>query len=370
MTIATTTSTIPRNLKDRVASYPEVTYVETAFRGKMESNDVKLSFKPPFQCKPLPIDTHCHEYLAIDLMAGELKNYKEMYLNQVSLKQARYDAKVARKKPAKEPSSYYFYNFGLITTVWASLVKWIAIIIAGLGLVSLIFTMLVLIAMDGFSSVSTPKELIEIARAFLLFVALPYSIFLLFKFLLDRDILIRFNKIPGIRLILRRDTGMVQFKKKGRFIDVPFSEVMGMTRHHTDNSGIRRITLHLNHKHSKLNRNLDSGLQALGSALHENERWWYYLRWEFIQHYMDVTRPLPDIPELEPYRHLDPTTREWDKEHNRPKDYWLNMDDETYEKMVKASKEKAKSYPYDDAYLADDIGWTPAGHGKFWYQLG
>lgn len=47
-----------------------------------------------------------------------------------------------------------------------------------------------------------------------------------------------------------------------------------------------------------------------------------YLRWQFIQRFMDVTQPLPDIPALGPYRHLDPVTAEHDKKTGRAERYW------------------------------------------------
>ena len=367
MTVTATTATLPRNLKERVASYPEVVYARTAFRGEMESDDIQPSYKTPLLCQPLPNDTRCHEYLAMDYTASELRHHKKDCLTESSPGQSIYTNKVERVTPVKQPAAYYFFNFGAPISVVSHFVQFFA------GFLSLICPILALITMILVSSRdNTPwlQELIEGSMELLPYVVLPIFIYYSLKWVNKNDLLTRFNQTPSIRVAFRRDTGMVQFKKKGRFIDVPFQEAMGMTRHHTDNSGVRRITLHLNHKHSKLNRNLDSGLQALGSALTDHEYWWYYLRWEFIQHYMDVTRPLPDIPELEPYRHLDPTTREWDKKHNRPKDYWLNMDEETYEKMVKAAKEKAKTYPYDESDLAEHIGWTPAGDGQAWYQLG
>ncbi|WP_165856460.1 hypothetical protein [Marinobacter sp. JSM 1782161] len=55
-----------------------------------------------------------------------------------------------------------------------------------------------------------------------------------------------------------------------------------------------------------------------------------YAMWDFIQNYMDVSRPLPDIPVLEPYRHKDPVTAEHDRQTNRPERYWRDMDDETF----------------------------------------
>jgi hypothetical protein len=48
--------------------------------------------------------------------------------------------------------------------------------------------------------------------------------------------------------------------------------------------------------------------------------------WEFFQQYMDINLPLPNTPGLEPYRHLDPTTAEYDRQHNRPPHYWRDFD--------------------------------------------
>lgn len=50
--------------------------------------------------------------------------------------------------------------------------------------------------------------------------------------------------------------------------------------------------------------------------------------WDFLQNYMDISQPLPDIPGLEEYRHLDPVTAEHDQRTGRPVDYWLNVIDE------------------------------------------
>lgn len=358
---------LPRTLKERAATYSEVVYTETAFRGVMEGDEVRPTHKGPRGCKALPNSSCCHEYLAIDFMASNLKDYKDLYFNPVSLSQARYGAKVERKYAVKEPAAYNFYTAGLVLTVWVKLLIAMATIFSLLGALTMFF----LIMVSFFTSdLSILGELTALLPSFFVFLILPLSVYFLLKFFDDRDLLVRFNKVPGIRLALRRDTGMVQFKKRGRWIDVPFPEVMGMTRHHCDSHGVRRMTFHLNHKHSKLNRNLDSGLYALGTAMTKGERWFYHLRWEFYRHYMDTTRPLPDIPEFEPYRHLDPATREWDEEHGRPKNYWLNMDQETYKAMVDAAVKKAETYPYDDQEAAEEIGWTPAGDGKAWYQLG
>ncbi len=47
-----------------------------------------------------------------------------------------------------------------------------------------------------------------------------------------------------------------------------------------------------------------------------------YVMWHFIQMYMDISRPLPDIPALELYREQDPCTRRYDQRHHRDPEYW------------------------------------------------
>ncbi|TMN72493.1 hypothetical protein CWB85_06710 [Pseudoalteromonas sp. S1727] len=49
------------------------------------------------------------------------------------------------------------------------------------------------------------------------------------------------------------------------------------------------------------------------------------LFWERLVRFMDNTKPLPDIPEYEGYRYLDPITAEFDKQNNRPEVYWRDM---------------------------------------------
>ncbi|WP_199610763.1 hypothetical protein [Flocculibacter collagenilyticus] len=47
--------------------------------------------------------------------------------------------------------------------------------------------------------------------------------------------------------------------------------------------------------------------------------------WERIVRFMEKDKPLPDIPEFEKYRHLCPVTVEFDKQNNRPANYWAEM---------------------------------------------
>lgn len=54
---------------------------------------------------------------------------------------------------------------------------------------------------------------------------------------------------------------------------------------------------------------------------------------DFIQNYMDISKPLPDIPILEPYRHLDPVTAAHDQQTGRDPHYYLTMDNATWRKV-------------------------------------
>ncbi|MDY7561570.1 hypothetical protein QN366_10655 [Pseudomonas sp. CCC3.2] len=56
--------------------------------------------------------------------------------------------------------------------------------------------------------------------------------------------------------------------------------------------------------------------------------------WDFLQNYMDTSRPLPDLPRYEQYRHLDPTTAEYDRKIGRNPRFWIDMDDATFEQEL------------------------------------
>ncbi|MGN2411359.1 hypothetical protein [Pseudomonas syringae] len=58
--------------------------------------------------------------------------------------------------------------------------------------------------------------------------------------------------------------------------------------------------------------------------------------WDFLQNYMDVSGPIPDIPLFEPYRHLDPVTASYDQQNGRNPRYWIDMDNGTFKAEVGA----------------------------------
>ncbi|MFN9527254.1 MAG: hypothetical protein ACK561_22570 [Pseudomonadaceae bacterium] len=62
--------------------------------------------------------------------------------------------------------------------------------------------------------------------------------------------------------------------------------------------------------------------------------------WDYLQNYMDISNPMPDTPELEAFRHLDPTTAEHDRQTGRAPRYWRDMDDETFKAKEREMNER------------------------------
>ncbi|MDO6823694.1 hypothetical protein [Marinobacter sp. 1_MG-2023] len=52
--------------------------------------------------------------------------------------------------------------------------------------------------------------------------------------------------------------------------------------------------------------------------------------WDMLQRYMDVSQPLPDVPRLEPFRHLDPVTVEHDQRTGRNPRFWRDLNLEAW----------------------------------------
>ena len=138
---------------------------------------------------------------------------------------------------------------------------------------------------------------------------------------------------------LNRQAGMVtvfdydnngEYKKNGTIgeLTAPFHEFDAYVISSPDRQGLPMNVLKLSHRY----RDIRLGF---GPILHQsddaNE---HFVLWDYIQNYMDVSRPLPDIPYLEQYRHLDPTTAEHDRRTGRDPRYWVDMDDETFKAKV------------------------------------
>lgn len=74
-----------------------------------------------------------------------------------------------------------------------------------------------------------------------------------------------------------------------------------------------------------------------------------YFEWEYMLRFVDNSLPLPDVPELERYRHLDDVTVKFDKEKNRPKYYWRLMHKEQQDKIEENIEEDLNNFSFDNA---------------------
>jgi hypothetical protein len=135
-------------------------------------------------------------------------------------------------------------------------------------------------------------------------------------------------------IILNRRTGMVLFERKRK--EVPFAEIDGYYWAAQNPVGWK-YQLQMGHRYLPL---------GFGDFIEDVERSWVQARWEFYQQYMDIKMPLPDVPAFEPFRHLDPTTAAYDKEHNRPPHYWRDMTEEQVRKEINLGAKIVENFPW------------------------
>ena len=139
-----------------------------------------------------------------------------------------------------------------------------------------------------------------------------------------------------------RQTGMVSFaqgKKKPPF-EALFIEFDGYLERIIQRGGVfyRLIFVHRYTGKSFHNTSFSSFL----SHTHD-----VHAEWDMLQRYMDVSQPLPDIPRLEPFRHLDPTTAEHDRQTGRDPRYWRDLDLDAWKVAEGAARRKAQTdYPW------------------------
>ncbi|NWN92384.1 DUF1761 domain-containing protein [Marinobacter adhaerens] len=149
-----------------------------------------------------------------------------------------------------------------------------------------------------------------------------------------------------------RPSGMVKFRTwREETFEAPFIEFDPYISYHVQPKGPVSYKLQLRHRYS--------GWQTAVAEVHSTQKVELYAHWDELQRYMDVSQPLPDIPALEPYRHLDPTTAEYDAagKRGRPADYWATLDLEWWEKEgYPAHMEKIRNFPWSS--LEDQMRYS------------
>lgn len=134
---------------------------------------------------------------------------------------------------------------------------------------------------------------------------------------------------------LNRRTGLVtvfdydnngEYKKNGSIgeITAPFYEFDAYISTSPDRQGLPMNFLYLAHRYRDITLNFSSLVAPdrtpeLPCAL-----------WDFLQNYMDTSRPLQELPCFEKCRALDPVTAAHDQQRGRNPRYWIDMDDAAF----------------------------------------
>jgi hypothetical protein len=138
---------------------------------------------------------------------------------------------------------------------------------------------------------------------------------------------------------LNRRTGLVtvfdyknngEYKKNGTIgeLTAPFYEFDAYIVSVPERQGSMNHVLFLAHRY----RNIVIDFSPLVNL---DNRWQIPCAlWDFLQNYMDTSGPLPELPRYEEFRHLDPTTTDYDRQTLRPPRLWIDMDDATYKQQL------------------------------------
>ncbi|MCX4029289.1 hypothetical protein [Spartinivicinus marinus] len=135
-----------------------------------------------------------------------------------------------------------------------------------------------------------------------------------------------------------RKTGMVRKHITGKeYFEAPFTEFDATLINMPDINGLPRYQLTLVHRYQPISFNVPIGLEGVLDGRFR------LADWDTLQRFMDISQPLPDIPQLEPFRALDPVTAEYDKagKRGRPDDYWANLSHDDWFKNHEPELRKA-----------------------------
>lgn len=139
-----------------------------------------------------------------------------------------------------------------------------------------------------------------------------------------------FNRRSGMVTLFDYDNNGA-YKKHGSIGEIvaPFYEFDAYLSTHPDRQGLPMNFLYLAHRYRDIKFSL-ADLVPMDSLAEP-----HFALWDFLQNYMDTSRPLPDVPSLEKYRPLDPVTAAHDQRSGRNPRYWIDMDDDSFKAKLK-----------------------------------
>ena len=171
----------------------------------------------------------------------------------------------------------------------------------------------------------------------------------------SRGPLWEFNRRTGLVTVFDYDNNG-EYKKNGTIGEkvAPFYEFDAYITVTPDRQGLPNNVLCIVHRYRDIWINMGNFVGASNSTSVP------CALWDYLQNYMDISKPLPDTPELEAFRHLDPTTAEHDRQTGREPRYWRDMDDETFKTKVHEMNERI---PQIDTFtrpnlMAEHVSYT------------
>ena len=331
---------------EQLALKQRITYFESALHRPKAPSQKALALGRGwdiFQQRRLPDGTRCHEYLAHEAagMGGFLK--KELY-GPRTRNEYEDDKLFDSLLEVGLPAAYIQNNGGGAIIFLFTLIM----VLSRYAIYGMFFffpfagVLSVPVLIYNFGIIDTLKGIYVIPLMILIGCSIPLAIYCIMKIIYESRILHRLFFNPKIGGALRRDKGVfVRYKKQKPVEEIPFDELEITLSTNPVHGQIHTV---MSLRHTKTNRIVWYSLS--GQPADPGAQAKHAINWEIWQHFMDVSRPLPDIPMFEPYRQLDPTTIEWDKKHGRPPKLWENMDDETLLKLINESYKVAHKYPF------------------------
>ena len=129
-----------------------------------------------------------------------------------------------------------------------------------------------------------------------------------------------------------RQTGMLTIGRRfQKPFSAPFYEFDATLEFRPGPHGNSGFAIWLHHRYASVEVFLGAKIQSLGMNLEEALAFW-----DTLQRYMDVTQPLPELPILEQFRHLDLTTAAHDQQHKRDPRRWRDMSYRAWERRGRA----------------------------------
>ncbi|MGR2738699.1 hypothetical protein ACUY1T_09640 [Billgrantia sp. Q4P2] len=233
----------------------------------------------------------------------------------------RYDHQAIMPPNYKSSARYFFVSMAL------------GKVVSYLSVIAFIFFLIVYALFLAFGNIDS-KRYLEIVKVF--FVLL-FPCFIVSFFIwkggewVNRKKDLAFRTRKGPLWQLNRQTGLFTiYDPKNAWntrLEAPFWEFDAFLQSSPDTQGSATYSLILYHPFQRIRQKLDAQFPPTkmpGELV---------AAWQFLQRYMDVSQPLPDVPGLEIHRHKDPTTAAADQQQGRNPRYWRDMDEASVKKI-------------------------------------